>query len=143
MSRVVSSLPGRIRIRDKALRNRARLAEIESALRRLDGVVVVEPNVSAGSIVLHYAPDKTDPLRLENEVDTVIDTALAAPQRPAGSRSLRMQVNRCAKIGMMGSLATSLALAATGNKRWHAISGGLFVACLGIHLGVHRRHLLR
>lgn len=143
MSRVVSSLPGRIRIRDKALRSRARLAQVEAELKRVEGVVVVEPNAAAGSIVLHYAPDRTDPVRLESDIDALIDKALALPQRPAGTRSLRMQVNRYAKIGMMGSLATSLALAATGSKRWHAVTGGMFVACLGVHLGVHRRHLLR
>ncbi|MFT3717448.1 HMA2 domain-containing protein [Pseudorhodoferax sp.] len=143
MSRVVSSLPGRIRIRDKTLRSRARLALVEAELRRVEGVAIIEPNAVAGSIVLHYAPDRIDPVRLENEVDALIDMALAAPQRPAGARSLRMQVNRCAKIGMMGSLATSLALAAAGNKRWHAATGVVFVACLGVHLGVHRRHLLR
>jgi hypothetical protein len=143
MSRIVSSLPGRIRVRDKALRNPACLARTESALGSLDGVVALEPNLAAGSIVLHYAPDKTDPLRLESEVDALVDTALAAPHRPPGARSPRMQVNRYAKIGMMGSLAASLALAAAGSKRWHAITGGLFVGCLGVHLGVHRRHLLR
>lgn len=54
-----------------------------------------------------------------------------------------MQVNRYAKAGMLGSLSASLALAATGQKRLHAVTGGIFVACLGVHLGVHRRSLLR
>ncbi|OHC70945.1 MAG: hypothetical protein A2045_16280 [Rhodocyclales bacterium GWA2_65_20] len=40
-------------------------------------------------------------------------------------------------------LAVSLLLAAVGGKRWHAMSGGVFVAFLALHLAGHRRHLLR
>jgi hypothetical protein len=44
---------------------------------------------------------------------------------------------------MPASLAASLALAAAGAKRWHAATGGLFLAALHVHLAVHRRHLWR
>ncbi|ATE61081.1 HMA2 domain-containing protein [Thauera sinica] len=143
MSRIVSSLPGRIRVRDKTLRNLERLARVERALGGVRGVHNVQTNTGAGSVVLHFDPKQVDVAKLEGEVDAVIDAVLAAPARAPGQRSLRVQVNRYAKMGMIGSLATSLALAATGQKRGHAVSGAIFVACLGVHLGVHRRHLLR
>ena len=142
MSRIVSALPGRIRIRDRALRDRARLARIEETLVSLKGVHSLQSNPQAGSLVLHFDTSQLAVETLESAVDAAIDAELARPRAPH-RRSLKMQVNRGAKLGMLGSLAASLALAAAGKKRWHAVTGGLFVACLGIHLGVHRRSIPR
>lgn len=142
MTRVVSTLPGRIRVRDKALRNPGVRTRVEAQLWQIEGLIVMQPNPSVGSIVLHFAAGEIDPLKLEHEIDAIIDAAIATP-RPSGSRPLRMQVNRIAKLGMIGSLSASLVLAASGQKRWHAVTGAAFVACLGVHLGVHRRNLVR
>ncbi|MDV7212067.1 HMA2 domain-containing protein [Azotobacter beijerinckii] len=142
MSRIVSALPGRIRIRDRALRDRARLARIEEALAGFEGIDSLQPNPRAGSLVLHFDAARVEIEALEAAVDAAIDAELARPHAPR-RRSLKMQVNRGAKLGMLGSLAASLALAAAGKKSWHAVTGGLFVACLGVHLAVHRRSILR
>lgn len=142
MSRIVSALPGRIRIRDRVLRDCARLGRIEEALGRLEGIDSLQANHGAGSIVLHFDAARVDVEKLEAAVDQVIDADLAKPHKPH-RRSLKMQINRGAKFGMLGSLAASLALAAAGEKRWHAVTGGVFVACLGVHLGVYRRSILR
>jgi len=142
MSRIVSALPGRIRIRDRVLRDRARLARIEDALAGIEGVGSLQANPRAGSIVLHFDTAQVSIERLEAAVDAAMDAELARPHAPR-RRSLKMQVNRGAKLGMLGSLAASLALAGAGKKSWHAVTGGLFVACLGVHLGVHRRSMLR
>lgn len=142
MNRIASSTPGRVRIRDLALRNPTRMERVESALDRIDGIHDIVPNAAAGSIVLHYDATAIEPDKLEHRIDAIVDAALAAPGKP-GRHKLRRQANRAAKIGMLGSLGASLALAATGNKRWHAVTGGVFVACLGVHLGLHRKALLR
>ncbi|ENO95535.1 hypothetical protein C667_18522 [Thauera phenylacetica B4P] len=84
---------------------------------------------------------QVSPAELERRVEQAVDAALAAPRK--ARRSIHNRLNRAAKIGMLGSLGASLALAATGNKRWHAVTGGVFVACLGVHLGLHRKALLR
>lgn len=139
MNRIASSTPGRVRIRDLALRNPTRMERVESALDRIDGIHDIVPNAAAGSIVLHYDATAIEPDELEHRIDAIVD---AAPGKP-GRHKLRRQANRAAKIGMLGSLGASLALAATGNKRWHAVTGGVFVACLGVHLGLHRKALLR
>jgi copper chaperone CopZ len=118
------------------------LDQLEVALRRIDGITSLQSNPGAGSVVLYFDVARVDTAVLEEAVDAAVDATLAAPL-PKSKRSLKMQVNRYAKVGMLGSLATSLALAATGQKRLHAVTGGLFVACLGVHLGVHRRSLLR
>ncbi|MFC0712007.1 hypothetical protein [Azorhizophilus paspali] len=142
MSRIVSALPGRIRIRDRALRDRTRLARIEEALAGLEGIDGLRPNANAGSLVLHFDAARIAVEALEAKVDSIVDAELVRPQAQR-RRSLKMQINRGAKLGMLGSLSASLVLAAAGKKSAHAITGSLFVACLGVHLGVHRRSLLR
>jgi len=142
MSRIVSSIPGRIRIRDKRLRDPARLHQLEAGLRKIDVITGLQGNVGAGSVVLTFHSHGVDAESLEAEVEAAVDAALDA-QFSHPKRSLKQRVNRYAKVGMMGSLATSLALAAAGQKRGHAVAGGLFVACLGVHLATHRKSLLR
>jgi len=142
MNRIVSSLPGRIRVRDKRLRHRARLELLELDLSKLPAVTELQTNAGAGSIVVNFDAEQVDPATLENQVDAAVDKALDAPlDKPV--RSMTMRVNRYAKVGMLSSLTTSLALAAVGRKRGHAIAGGVFIACLGVHLTTHNKSLLR
>lgn len=61
--------------------------------------------------------------------------------RPGGT--LRVRVNRVARRGMLVSLAASMVLAALGRKRWHTVTGLVFLKFLAMHLWVHRRHLIR
>ncbi|HAY10275.1 MAG TPA: hypothetical protein DCY18_10130, partial [Thauera sp.] len=121
-TRIASSSPGRLRIRDLALRDRDRIAQFEAQLHQIDGIREIEANASAGSVVIRYDGDRIEAVELERRVDALVDAVLAAPRSP-GRRSLRRHANRIAKVGMLGSLGASLALAATGNKRWHALSG--------------------
>lgn len=142
MSRIVSSLPGRIRLRDPALCQADRLARLRGVLAAIDGVLSVEGNVKAGCLVLHYEATRAAVERMESAVDAAADAEFARPL-PRRHATPRVRINRYAKRGMLGSLAASLLLAAAGRKRWHAATGGLFVACLLVHLTVHRRHLVR
>lgn len=141
MTRIASSSPGRIRIKDPALRGRDCLSRVHKELAPLEGVRELRPNLVAGSIVVFFDHGEVGPANLEQRIQQALDAALAAPRK--ARRSIHNRVNRAAKIGMLGSLGASLALAATGNKRWHAVTGGVFVACLGVHLGLHRKALLR
>ncbi|TXH92202.1 HMA2 domain-containing protein [Thauera aminoaromatica] len=142
LTRIASSSPGRIRIRDLALRNRSRMEAVEQALQAIKGIHGVTTNAAAGSVVLHYDPTSIAPIELEHRIDAIVDAALAAPGKP-GRHTLRRHANRAAKLGMLGSLSASLALAAAGNKRWHAVTGGVFLACLGVHVGLHRKAVFR
>lgn len=141
MTRIASSSPGRIRTKDPALRGRDCLSRVHKELAPLEGVRELRPNLVAGSIVVFFDHGEVSPAKLEQRIEQALDAALAAPRK--ARRSIHNRVNRAAKIGMLGSLGASLALAATGNKRWHAVTGGVFVACLGVHLGLHRKALLR
>ena len=139
--RVVSASPGRIRIRDRALRNPGRLAALEAVLAKREGILETSTNPGAGSLVLHFDPRRISIEALETLVDTTLDRLLATPAPTGNSR--RRKINQLAKIGMLGSLATSLALLATGQKRGHAVAGALFVAGLGVHLSIYRRSIFR
>lgn len=139
MSRIASSIPGRIRVRDPKLRVPERLERLRSALAAGDGVTSTEINPVAGSLLLYYDAAATAPEIMESFVDAAVDAELASP-RPDTAQT---RLNRYAKHGMLASLAVSLAFAAAGNKRWHALSGGLFLAALGVHLAHHRQRLLK
>ncbi|MBP8170896.1 MAG: hypothetical protein KAX90_01250 [Pseudomonas sp.] len=141
MPLIVSALPGRIRVRDPRLRQLARLECLRTCLAQLPGVASIELGGRTGSLLLHYDPQLIDSETLEAQVEHATLAALKVRASPA--RSGLMQANRWAKLGMLASLSGSLALLALGNKRGHGLAGGLFVAGLGLHLLVHRRHLLR
>lgn len=141
-AQTVSSIPGRLRIRDHALRNAGLCRQLAAQLSDTDGIVSLETNSRAGSVSILYEPRHVDAQAIESSVDALIAT-LQARQPARGGKSTQKKLNRVAKAGMIGSLATSLALAAAGNKRWHAATGLVFLGCLGIHLAVHRRHLFR
>lgn len=139
MSRIASSIPGRIRVRDPKLRVPERLLRLRDALAQGMGILSVETNALTGSLLLHYDAAATAPEIMESFVDAAVDAELASP-RPDTTQT---RLNRYAKHGMLASLAVSLAFAAAGNKRWHALSGGLFLAGLGVHLAHHRQRLLK
>lgn len=142
MKRIVSSISGRIRLRDAGLRDPLRLERLNRSVKSFKGVLTVEANRGAGSLVVHYDPAQIDHGQIEAQLEAMAGAELARPV-PERRRITRVQVNRYAKRGMLASLAVSLLLAATGQKRWHALSGAMFVACLMVHLAIHRRHLVR
>lgn len=143
MTNIVSSLPGRIRVRDARLRNAERLHRLHDKLAALDGVLSCEANAKSGSLLVHFATEQASLTDFEGRIDALVDAELAAPLQAAGRRPLKMRVNRYAKLGMIAGLGSSLALVGMGSKRGHAACGAVFVACLGVHLSTHRRHILR
>lgn len=152
MPKIVSSLPGRLRIRHCALQSLAVQARCSALFAALPEVITASGNPRAGSITVQYALDGRPAEVIAAEIGALAARELAgcaaAEQGteqacPARSSAGGLRLNRFAKRSMLASLSTSLLLAATGNKRWHAISGGLFVAGLAVHLYTHRRHILR
>lgn len=139
MASIVSSIPGRIRIRDKTFADAGRCERLRDAFLALDGVAEVETRPDASSLIVHYDAAAVSPEHMESLADEMIDAEIAASR---GKRARSMAVNRAAKIGMLASLATSLVLAASGARRAHAITGGLFVGCLGLHLLTHRHKII-
>lgn len=160
MNWIVSSIPGRLRLRNRALREPDRHARLQALLEDLDGTLAVEGSINAGSLLMRYDAVRIDKATMEARVTAAAEKVLgaaeavrAAPKavEPAarerwtlGSRrAMARRLNTYSKIGMLGSLGASLALAAVGKKHLHAATGGLFTALLAIHMAVHRRHLLK
>lgn len=146
MIRVASSLPGRLRLRGTTLRDTAQSARLRARVAGWQHVSSVEANPRTGSLLVHYAAARLDPARFAARIlhaagqdSPVLQKAAAEPR--AGSP--RGRANRLAKRGMLLSLTASLLLAGAGFKRWHALTGVLFLHALAVHLWVHRRHVLR
>lgn len=144
MSRIVSSLPGRIRVRDKRLRNQARLAELRRQLVKITAITAVQADARTGSVVVNFDPAAIEIAELEARLDSAVDRVLADQLTPPPIT--KKQLNRYNKIAMVGSLAASLALTAARRKRWrrwHALTGYLFVASVAVHMVIYSKTLFR
>lgn len=132
MSRIVSSLPGRIRIRDKRLRDQARLNQLRKELVKIAAITELKGDARTGSVVVNFNPNAIEITALESKMESAVDKVLAENLTPP--LLTKKQLNRYNKIAMTGSLAVFLALAAARQKRWrrwHTLTGYLFVANLG------------
>ena len=146
MTSIVSSTPGRIRLRHPDLRDAGRLAQLQQTIARWQHIEAIRINPQAGSLIVRYGVEKLDGRRLAQRLDKAVDKLLHQPPVPSPAKpggTPRVRVNRWAKRGMLASLAISMMLAGAGRKRWHALSGGLFLASLTVHLWIHRRHILK
>lgn len=169
---IIASIPGRLRLRAPGLRQRLRCDAAAERLRAIDGVVSVEPNPAAGSVLLRYDVSRQDIQAMEAAAAAVVAAMLPedGPERGAAERSgggaagapgggprgkpggepndgaadrAALRLNRYAKLAMLVSLPTSLALAAAGAKKLHIATGSVFTLMLLVHLTTHRRRLLQ
>lgn len=147
---IVSSIPGRLRLRHPLLRQHERSDDLSTRLRGLEAVVSVEANPITGSLLVIYDAARCARAAMERQITGLGESrgetgpADRGNESPApSSRAAARQLNRLAKLGMMASLPVSLAFAAAGGKKLHALTGGVFSVLLLAHLVVHRRHLLK
>ncbi|GHT87470.1 hypothetical protein AGMMS49960_10110 [Betaproteobacteria bacterium] len=145
MSPVVSSIPGRLRVRAPNLRTPETLARLAATLLALDASCHIETNPRCGSLLLRYDATRLDPQDAKSAVEAATLALLEPPIRPPKLRHhytrTSLKLNRYAKYGMLASLGASLIYAATGATRAHALTGAVFVALMGTHMLVHRHRL--
>jgi len=144
MSRIVSSLPGRIRVRDKRLRDQKRLSELKNELSKIAAITALQDDVRNGSIVVNFDPSAIEIAALETLLDYAVDQVVV--ERLILPPITKKQLNRYNKIAMMGSLAAFLALTVARRKRWkrwHALTGYMFVASVAVHMIIYRKTLFR
>ena len=146
MSRIVSSVPGRIRVRDKALRDQTKLDQLKKELSKIDAITALQDNVRTGSVLLRFDRKAVELSAIEADIDAVVNKVVGKPLRRQSPLS-KKNINRYNKIIMLGSLGASLiALRMARRKpriRWHRLTGYIFVANLGVHLYIYRKSLLR
>lgn len=144
MNRIVSSSPGRIRVRDKRLRDQKRLTELKNELSKIAAITALQDDVRTGSVVVNFDPSAIEIAALETRLDFAVDQVLV--ERLTLPPITKKQLNRYNKIAMMGSLAASLALTVAKRKRWkrwHALTGYMFVASVAVHMIIYRKTLFR
>lgn len=145
---IVSSIPGRMRLRFPLLRQGGPREDLVARLQAIDGMTSVEANAVTGSLLLRYEIGRGGQSAMEACVGDALAAALGrepgVPRAtPPARKKAAREWNRVAKLGMLASLPVSLALAAAGSKRLHAVSGGVFTLLLLVHMAVHRRHLVK
>jgi hypothetical protein len=144
MNRIVSSLPGRIRIRDKRLRDQTQLNNLKKELLKIAAITELQVNARIGSVLVNFDPNVIEIAALETKIESAVDKILADPLIPV--LLTKKNINRYNKIAMMGSLTASLAFGLARQKRWrrwHKLTGYLFVVNLGVHLYLYRKSLFR
>lgn len=142
---IVSHLPGRLRLRDPGLRLPPRNEGLRVECGAWDGVIAVEGNPKAGSLLLHYDVTRIQPEDMEVRVAQRLAVLLghdSAIGSAAAFGEALWSLNRPAKMGMLASLAASL-LALSVGKKAHAVFGALHLAFLTVHLANHRKKLLK
>ncbi|OYD81200.1 hypothetical protein [Azospirillum brasilense] len=155
ISPIASAVPGRIRVRHPSLRRTDRFQEALGRLEASDAVRVSESNPAVGSFLLTYDPAAVTPEDARSQVEALLSAALHPAEAPPPSDApapvaegkpaapeLKWRINRAAKIGMMGSMAATLAALGVG-KRVHAGFGTLFVAFMLVHMTVQRKRLFQ
>jgi hypothetical protein len=142
MNPVAASIPGRMRLRPAT-----GLPELAKRLLALDASCRTELHPRSGSLLLFYDPSRLPQAAAEAAVRRLLTPAAASGEGVATAPRQRhytrasLKLNRYAKYGMLAGLGASLVYAATGSTRAHIWTGALFVACLGVHMAVHRHRL--
>jgi uncharacterized membrane protein YbaN (DUF454 family) len=146
MERVVSAIPGRLRVRDPRFCDPAVARRVIDSTARELPVLDARANPAACSVVFLYDAKAIPLAEMRRRTEDALAACLASPSggKPRKNRRrARRAINRYAKIGALSSLAASIFFAYTGSKRLHVVTGWVFVACLCAHLAVFRRTLAR
>ena len=145
MKRIVSSAAGRIRVRDKNLRDQAKLNALKKELVKIKAITELHDNVRTGSLLVRFDPNLVETAMLEANIESAADQSIGKPSTPP-SLLTKKSINRYNKFAMLATLGASLALTASHRKRWrrwHALTGNLFIANLGVHLFIYRKAVRR
>ena len=144
--------PGRLRLRDCRWRDPAELEALMRAMRTIDGVRRLEPNLKAGSLVVRYDPVRLPPSSLLAKLAPYLDGGKApgVPPTDLAPRSAdalalpsaSAEANRIAKMGLLATTGLTVA-SLRFNRHLHVAAGWAGLALLAVHLLHHRKKMWR
>lgn len=137
---IVSTAGGRIRIRTNRLKSKKISGRLKDRIEALEGVTGVRANPNAHSLIVHFDENRIEMTDLE---DQVIEICSPPKNDGNGSNKLTKRLNQASKVGMIATLATSLAYGYAGKKKPHIRFGTAFLALAGVHMLKHSNRLLR
>ncbi len=146
MTRIISSIPGRIRVRDKNLRDQARLEQLKKTLSEINAITELQENARTGSLLIHYDREAVELEDMESIINSAVDAVMGMLPKQHTPLS-KKHFNRLNKLIMLSSFGVSIAALAIPSRRlrrfWHQSAGWLFVANLGMHLYIYRKSVKR
>lgn len=128
---LVSHVPGRLRVRERALRGEAS-ERLAGAIRGLPGVREACACPLTGSVLVCYEPGATDLGGLLAALGPAAGEGAPAPRSWTSARSLT-------KAGLAGTFGLCLGAALVGARRVHVLSGVAFSALALLHVLQNRR----
>lgn len=143
MNRIVSSLPGRIRIRDKDLRDQVKLNALKNELLKMPAITALQDNVRIGSVLVRFDASAIEVTAMEANINSAVDQVIG---KPSTSLFAKKHINRYNKMVMLASFGSSIAFAVARPRRWrrwHALTSYIFIANLGVHLFIYRKSVGR
>ncbi len=143
MKYIAAAIPGRIRIKNSQFCNHEITHHVLELITKELPVQVTRVNLAANSIIIQYDAQKIAPSVMQQQIELLLASSLGPSAISRKRRSTRLRINRYAKIGALTSLTASLAFALSKHKRLHVATGYVFLACLGTHLAIFRRTMVR
>ena len=148
---ICSFIPGRIRLRSPRFKDVETVTALTSLLKDQPGFIGLENNLSTGSILLRYDPEKVDQESalaafdfLENEVDevgTVAEETVCGCSDSELMERIRQSKDAVEYVSMIGAFMVCTSSAFLRSKGLHVYSG-LALAGLTIqHIAKYRRRL--
>jgi len=132
---IVSSTPGRVRVRHPALRSRSRAEQARDLLLALPGVESASGDARLGSLLVTYDPAQTSEAAVVAALD--LGNLPVTGGNPHGARVAEPRAWPNIPSGTAGmgiSLAVCLGAAAAKIKWLHVTAGVAFVALVGVHV---------
>ena len=152
---VASLLDGRVRIRDEGLKREPLVTRVREALLATPGISQVDANPRVGSLLILYSAALTAVEKILKMVSELLGSGVEAsgsaePAQSTGRRLLGkvslavpsvLKTRTINNIGMLASLALSLAAAIFSLKKLHILAGIIFVALFGRHFYERRTRM--
>lgn len=134
---LVSSLPGRLRVRHDLFTDHNLSLDIHKQVASINGVHSASINTSTGSMLVVY---DTKVLALQEAENSILGIL---PVKTSAKSPKNWNRGKLAKRGMLACLGISLTMAALDEEDIHILFGLGFIGFLGLHLNIHKKRIFK